>query len=102
MKLKKENSVTGNRKIKNKRMRFKNVLIILFFLAGKIILACDCAAFPPLTLSLFNKENPRQIVFKGKVLKVGDCDELATCTFEVQELYFGKSTKILEAVFECS
>jgi hypothetical protein len=83
-------------------MNFKKILILVFLIGIKFSIACDCPAFPPLTQSLFQKDNLRQLVFKGKVMKVGACDELAQCTFEVQELYFGKTTKYINAVFECS
>lgn len=63
---------------------------------------CDCPAFPPLGKDLIDYTNPKQVVFKGKVMSVGPCDELGTCSFEVQELYSGKSTRHITAVYDCS
>lgn len=75
-------------------------LLLLLPLAQKNF-ACDCGAFPPLTNELFGK-NPKQIVFKGKVMSIGECNEIAACIFEVQELFDGKAAKHLTAVYDCS
>lgn len=83
-------------------MNFKKIILIVFFVGIKLCVACNCLAFPNLTKQLFEKNNLRQLVFKGRVMKVGECNDLAQCVFEVQELFFGKTTKYINAVFECS
>ena len=76
------------------------LLIFNLFLVVKSF-ACDCGAQPTLSEKMFNPNNKKLIVFTGQVLKVGACNKLATCTFQVKELYFGNSKKILEAFFDC-
>jgi hypothetical protein len=71
-------------------MNFKKIILIVFFVGIKLCVACNCSAFPNLTKQLFEKNNLRQLVFKGRVMKVGECNDLAQCVFEVQELFFGK------------
>jgi hypothetical protein len=78
------------------------LFIFLAFIFPFSFLPCDCPGFPPMEKKFFETANARQLVFKGKVLTVGECNELATANFEVQELYLGKTQKHIKAVFDCS
>jgi hypothetical protein len=62
--------------------------------------ACDCGKFNPLSKELFNN-NKKLIVFKGKVLNVSNCEKIATCNFDIDELFFGNSTKVITAFYDC-
>ncbi|MBC7863132.1 MAG: hypothetical protein IAF38_09170, partial [Bacteroidia bacterium] len=84
------------------KMHLKKIILLVFFIGIKISVACDCPAFPPLTKELFDAKNLKQIVFKGMVMRNGECNTIASCVFEIQELYFGRSTKHLTAVYQCS
>jgi hypothetical protein len=64
--------------------------------------ACDCGAFPPLTKEIFKTNNPKQVVFKGKVLSIAPCNELGECVFMVEALFSGTATRHLSAVYDCS
>jgi hypothetical protein len=77
-------------------------LIVFFLLLVFKSEGCNCVAFPPLTKALFESGNKKLIVFKGRVLSVGACKELGSVVFQVEELYSGKSTKQLNAVYDCS
>ena len=35
-------------------------------------------------------------------MSVGECRDLGTCVFQVDELYFGNTTKNIEAFYDCS
>lgn len=84
----------------NQKMR-KQFISLFFQLFVGIVLACDCASFPPLKKELFTA-NPKQLVFRGKVMQVLDCNDIGTCIFEVNEIFSGKSKRHLTAVYDCS
>ena len=85
--------------MKRKLLFFLIPFLLLFFHSQ--IEACDCSAFPPLSKSIFRPENKKMIVFRGKVLNVGKCNKLSECNFEVEELFFGNTTKNITAFFDC-
>jgi hypothetical protein len=80
----------------------KKVLFLLIFFSqfNFFVNACDCGTFNPLSKEIF-KNNKKLIVFKGKVLNIGTCDKIASCNFEVSELFFGNSTKVITAFYDC-
>ena len=75
-------------------------LFILIFQLNNLLKGCDCGNFPLLTKELINK-NKKLIVFRGKVLNSGKCDKIATCNFEVSELFQGSATKVITAFYDC-
>lgn len=75
-------------------------LSLFFFLvvAAANSKACQC---PPTQLSL-EECNKYEIIFKGKILRVMDCDhKFGEAVFEVEELYKGNATKEFKVLFEC-
>lgn len=75
------------------------VLISFFYPTWFYSQACEC----PLS-SLSKAEcNKYEIIFKGKVLSVKDCDnKFGEALFELDELYKGNATKQFKVLFECS
>ena len=76
----------------------KKLLLILFLIAGSdFVRACDCPSD-----SLSEKRiQSYEFIFTGKVVAVSGCDKNAHVTFEIQELFKGKSFKSASLEFDC-
>lgn len=59
---------------------------------------CNCTLIPVSD----NAVAPYELIFTGKVVSVSNCDKKAKATFEIQELYLGKSYATTEIEFDCS
>lgn len=75
----------------------KLLLIVLLLAVSGWIRACDC---PP---EAVNETTMRSydFIFSGKVLAVSGCDKDAQVTFEIQQLYKGKSYATSSVQFDC-
>ena len=72
--------------------------VIFLFLLFDTHKACQC----PLTILSLEECNKYEIIFKGKLLRVIDCDhKFGEAVFEIQELYKGNATKEFKVLFEC-
>jgi len=68
------------------------------FLSGNSLMACQC----PLTKLSMDECAKYEIIFKGRILRVVDCDhKFGEAIFEVEELYKGNATKEFKVLFEC-
>ena len=77
--------------------KFSYTFLILFFIVQHSP-ACQC---PNTTLSL-QECNKYEIIFKGKIISVRDCNNnFGEAVFEVEELYKGNATKQFKVLFEC-
>lgn len=79
----------------------KKSIFLLVLLTGlrNTVQACQC---PPTQLSL-EECAKYEIIFKGKILHVENCDhKFGEAVFEVQELYKGNATKEFKVLFECN
>jgi hypothetical protein len=77
----------------------RNCIVLFFILASLGSTACTC---PPTELSLRECEK-YEIIFRGKVISVKDCDsKFGEALFEVEELYKGNATKEFKVLFECA
>ena len=79
-----------------------NFKILCFFLLFNCISFCTKACQCPLT-SLSTEECDRyEIIFKGKIVSVKNCNQnFGEAIFEVEELYKGNATKQFKVLFEC-
>ncbi len=71
--------------------------LIIFFVhnASK---ACQC----PFTTLGINECNKYEIIFKGKIVKIKECENnFGEATFEIDELYKGAATKNFKVLFDC-
>ncbi len=75
------------------------ILFLLILSFSKPVFSCDCPSFPKLTSEYTNKYN---LIFRGTVQKVSNCNEINHATFQIQELYKGQSKKEIEIYFDCS
>lgn len=74
------------------------VLVILFCLGLFYSKACQC----PLTRLGMEEVNKYDIIFKGKIISVVNCDhKYGEAVFEIEELYKGNTTKTFKVLFEC-
>ncbi len=79
-----------------------NFKILLFFLLFNCISfytkGCQC----PLTLLSIEECSKYEIIFKGKIISVKNCNQnFGEAIFEVEELYKGNATKQFKVLFEC-
>jgi hypothetical protein len=76
-------------------------ILFLFILFNCLYLpsnACQC----PLTSLSLEECNKYEIIFKGKIISVKNCDgKYGEAIFEVEELYKGNVTKQFKVLFEC-
>jgi len=75
------------------------ILFLLVLSFSKPVFSCDCPNLPKLTSEYTNKYN---LIFRGTVQKVSNCNEINHATFQIQELYKGESKKEIEIYFDCS
>lgn len=76
----------------------KKILLFLFSLLFQHAQACQC----PLTQLSLDECNKYEIIFKGKVVSVVDCDlKFGEALFEIDELYKGNAGKQFKVLFEC-
>src|SRR6202012_4784485 len=60
--------------------------------------ACQC----PLTTLSMEECNKYEIIFKGKILSVVNCDhKFGEAVFEIEELYKGNTPQTFKVLFEC-
>lgn len=72
--------------------------MLLFFITTSKSIACEC----PLSNLSIEECNKYEIIFKGKVVLVKDCNNnFGEATFEISELYKGNVTKNFKVLFEC-
>ncbi len=75
----------------------KAIVIVLVFLVGYVF-ACQC----PITVLNRAECAKYEIIFRGKVLKVEDCNNKpGEAVFEVIDLYKGNSYQRFSVLFEC-
>lgn len=79
-----------------------NFKILLFFILFNCFYlpsnACQC----PLTNLSIEECNRYEIIFKGKIISVKNCEgKYGEAIFEVEELYKGNATKQFKVLFEC-
>lgn len=80
-----------------KSLRFVLFPLLLFGLYSGAK-ACQC----PLTQLGLEECNKYEIIFKGRILSVKDCEgKFGEALFEVDELYKGNATKTFKVLFEC-
>ncbi|MGE0567704.1 MAG: hypothetical protein AB7O73_07120 [Bacteroidia bacterium] len=80
-------------------MKLLHFLFLFLGLSIKIS-ACQCPTVPP--LSKFSLQG-YEIIFKGKVISVVDCDNKpGVAVFKVLELYKGEATEFHKVTFNCS
>jgi hypothetical protein len=78
----------------------KSCILFLFILFHRIsATACDC---PPLPAPDLNYCNKFEIIFKGKIVSVSDCDGISSAKFRLSELYKGACTEEIQIWFDCS
>lgn len=76
------------------------ISLCLFLVLGFINSASACQC--PLTQLSLEECNKYEIIFKGKILRVTDCDhKFGEAVFEIEELYKGNTTKEFTVLFEC-
>jgi len=76
----------------------KLLLSLFLLLLNNPIKACQC----PLTQLSLEECNKYEIIFKGKILRVADCDhKFGEAIFEIEELYKGNATQEFKVLFEC-
>ncbi len=81
-------------KIVNLRIYFLSLLLINFK-----VQACQC----PLTKLDLTECYKYEIIFKGKVISLKNCDgKLGETIFSVEELYKGNTTKEFKVLFDCA
>lgn len=81
------------------RMRRALLLLALLITGFQSSKACQC----PLTQLSLEECNKYEIIFKGKILRVVDCDhKFGEAVFEIQELYKGNATQEFKVLFECN
>ena len=82
-------------------MKFKFTLLFSFLLCLTPLTtdACQC----PLTQLSVEECNKYEIIFKGKIIRVIDCDhKFGEAIFNVEELYKGNCTQEFKVLFECN
>jgi|GEM_PF-555186 len=73
--------------------------VVFLFLLSRTGLACQC----PLTRLGLEECAKYEIIFKGKILRVVDCDhKFGEAIFEIQELYKGNAPKEFKVLFDCN
>ena len=77
----------------------KKLFFFLFFLVSfSVSKACEC----PLTALNMEECSKYEIIFRGKIVAVKDCNNnFGEAIFEVQELFKGNATKKFKVLFEC-
>jgi hypothetical protein len=86
--------------LKTKHTRFARFVFLLLGLSffSSPLIACQC----PLTQLSLEECNKYEVIFKGKIVKVIECDnKFGEVLFEVQELYKGNSEEKFKVLFEC-
>jgi len=79
-------------------MRFSVFIFLFVFLFTVKARACQC----PLTQLSLKECAKYEIIFKGKILSVQNCDhKFGEALFEVQELYKGNAPQEFKVLFEC-
>ena len=77
---------------------FRTTFVLVFCLAVFYSKACQC----PLTKLGIEETEKYEIIFKGKIISVVDCNnKFGEAVFEIEELYKGNSTKKFKVLFEC-
>jgi hypothetical protein len=79
----------------------RNLLLLVFFLLGFSFrpLACDCPALPAANENYFNKF---ELIFKGKVISVGECKDVGSARVKLSQLFKGMCTEEVDIYFDCS
>jgi len=73
--------------------------LFFIFLFGFSINACQC----PLSILSLEECNKYEIIFKGKILRVENCDhKFGEAIFDVEELYKGIATQEFKVLFDCA
>lgn len=73
--------------------------VFVFGLFISKVQACQC----PLTQLGLEECNKYEIIFKGKILSVVNCDlKFGEAVFDIEELYKGNATKQFKILFECN
>lgn len=73
--------------------------LILLNLVSFTALSCQC----PLTTLGIEECNKYELIFKGKIESIKNCDgKYGEAIFEVEELYKGNTTKKFKVLFECN
>jgi len=63
------------------------------------IIACDCPTVPKLNEAYIKDY---QLIFRGSVKSLGECNEINKAHFFIQELYKGDSPKEIDVFFDCT
>lgn len=72
--------------------------IFLFSIVVKPAKACEC----PLTRLSLEECNKYEIIFKGKLISVKDCDhKFGEAVFSIDELFKGNAAKEFKVLFDC-
>lgn len=80
--------------------KYFKTLVLIIFLNGIALysLACQC----PLTTLGIDECNKYEVIFKGKIITVKNCNQnLGEAIFEVEELYKGNLPNQFKVLFEC-
>lgn len=86
--------------LKTKHTSFAQFIFLFLGLSffSSPLKACQC----PLTQLSLEECNKYEVIFKGKIVKVIECDnKFGEALFEVQELYKGNSEEKFKVLFEC-
>ncbi|PBQ32436.1 hypothetical protein CNR22_11865 [Sphingobacteriaceae bacterium] len=76
-----------------------NFILFFIFSCYTPLKACQC----PLTVLSLEECNKYEIIFKGKILSVANCDhKFGEAIFEVEELYKGVATQEFKVLFDCN
>src|SRR6185312_821074 len=77
---------------------FRSILAFVFCFSVISNKACDC----PLTSLGLEECDKYDIIFKGKIISVVNCDhKFGEAMFEIEELYKGTVSKKFKVLFEC-
>jgi hypothetical protein len=80
------------------KFSFSFIFFLFLFFIKNSSSACQC---PTTNLSLKECDN-YEIIFKGKILSVVNCDhKFGEAIFKVEELYKGNATEEFKVLFEC-
>lgn len=79
-------------------MHFRRLVLLFLFFQSASAVACEC----PLTRLGMEECNKYEIIFKGKIISVVNCDhKFGEAMFEVEELYKGNVAQKFKVLFEC-
>lgn len=84
--------------MKKIRTKYFSIIVLSLFCSLKSI-ACDCPVVPKLNEAYLKDY---QLIFRGSVKSVGECNQLNKVHFVIQELYKGDSPKEIDVLFDCS